>query len=118
MRILTSILFLVPLCAQQPPGGGPQAAKNLKILKPEEVMTVMRTFTSGLGVRCDFCHMQGDMASDANPHKVTARMMLSMTRDLNAAHFNGKERITCYTCHHGAQEPPSAPPAGGALPGR
>jgi hypothetical protein len=95
--------------------------KNLKVLKADEdVMTVMRTFTAGLGVRCDFCHMQGDMASDSNPKKVTARMMLSMTRELNASHFNGRERISCYTCHHGQQEPERAPAAGAppASPGR
>lgn len=114
------MLFLLPLCAQAPQGGrGPQ---NLKILKPDEVLPVMRTFTAGLGVRCDFCHMQGDMASDSNPHKVTARMMLSMTREINANHFNGRDRISCFTCHHGKEEPESSAAPGGmpgtAPPGR
>ncbi len=90
-----------------------EAPKNLKILKADEVMPVMRTFTAGLGVRCDFCHAQGDMASDTKPQKVTARRMLAMTREINTSHFNGKDRVSCYTCHHGKNEPERAPEGGG-----
>ena len=87
--------------------------KNLKILKPDEVMPAMRTFTVGLGVRCDYCHVQGDRASDANPHKVVARRMIGMTRQANATFPDGKEHVTCYTCHRGAEEPKSSPEATG-----
>ncbi len=91
-----------------------QAPSNLKVLKPDEpLMAVMTTFTNGLGVQCNFCHVQGDMASDTKPEKVTARMMLTMTREINASHFNGRERVSCYTCHHGASHPERAPAAGG-----
>src|ERR1035441_9415295 len=66
MRLIVSMLFLMPLVAQQAP-------TNLKILTPAEVGPAMQSFTAGLGVRCEFCHVQGDRASDANPHKVVAR---------------------------------------------
>ena len=91
-----------------------EAPKNLKVLKPtDDVIAIMRTYTAGLGVRCDFCHVQGDFSSDENKKKLTARMMISMTHEINASHFNGRERVSCYTCHHGKNEPEGAPPAGG-----
>ena len=103
------MLFLLPLCAQPPQGGRP-APKNLKILKPDEVMTAMRSFNTSLGVKCDFCHVAGDNASDDKKPKLKARMMIEMTSQINTTHFNGKERVSCYTCHHGENEPKSAPP--------
>jgi hypothetical protein len=90
-----------------------EAPKNLKVLQPDEVMPQMRTFTSGLGVRCDFCHVSGDMSADTNRMKVVARNMISMTRQVNQAAFNGRARVTCYTCHHGKNEPEGAPAAAG-----
>jgi hypothetical protein len=108
MRLLLTMLCLLPLCAQPPQGGRPEP-KNLKILQPDQVMTAMRSFTTGLGVKCDFCHVSGDFASDEKRPKLTARRMLGMTSQINAANFNGRERVSCYTCHHGEQEPKSAP---------
>jgi hypothetical protein len=35
--------------------------------------------------------------------------MIEMTGQINTANFNGRERVACYTCHHGEQEPKSAP---------
>jgi hypothetical protein len=77
-------------------------------------MPAMRTYTAGLGVRCDFCHVQ-DRASDDNPMKPIARNMISMVRQINS-NFNGSPRVTCYTCHRGESEPRSAPPAPAAAP--
>ena len=104
------MLFLMPLVAQQAP-------TNLKVLKPAEVMPAMQGFTTGLGVRCDFCHVQGDRASDANPHKGIAREMYTMTEQINA-HFPGGAKVSCYTCHRGVEQPLMTPPAGAAPPGR
>ena len=83
MRLLLPMLLLLPLCAQPPQeqapppggrkGGGPP--KNLKLLKPEGLIPVMRSFTVALGQSCDYCHVQGDRASDANPKKDVARML-------------------------------------------
>ncbi len=105
------MLFLMPLVAQQAP-------TNLKVIKdPTQVMTAMQGFTTGLGVRCDFCHVQGDRASDAKPEKLTARMMYTMTQQINS-NFPGAPKVSCYTCHRGSQHPEMAPPAGAAPPGR
>ena len=48
-----------------------------------------------------FCHVQGDFASDDNPKKETARMMLGMAREINAKFPDGKRHVSCYTCHRG-----------------
>jgi len=113
------MLFAVTLIAQGPPPGPPgekkghPAPKNLKILNPGQVGPAMRAFKTALGVECTFCHVQGDFASDENHHKTVARKMLTLTHEVNAANFDGKMRVTCYTCHRGAQEPPADPPAAG-----
>jgi hypothetical protein len=71
---------------------------------------VMRKYTVALGGNCDTCHVQ-DRASDENPHKVIARKMITMTKEINAKFEDGKEHVTCYTCHRGAHDPLTAPPA-------
>ena len=106
MRLVVSLLVLMPLVAQQAP-------KNLKVLQADQVMATMQTFTTGLGVRCNFCHVQGDFAADTNPHKATAREMYTMTQQINS-HFPGGAKVSCYTCHRGDQHPLMAPPASGA----
>ena len=126
MRFLLVCLLLgLPLLtvAQEPAAPGPPPAerkgghvpKNLKILKPEEVRPAMGAFMTGLGVKCGFCHVQGDFASDEKPEKETARKMIVMTRDINA-HFQGAttEMVACYTCHRGEVKPLTAPAAGAA----
>ena len=124
------LLVLVPLCAQDAPpqkkGGGGGAPKNLKVLTPDELKTgVMMKYVAALGVGqsggCNFCHVQGDRASDENPKKTTARMMITMVKDINskiAAGSGGtaKEFVTCYTCHRGKTEPETVPAAGLPLP--
>jgi hypothetical protein len=71
----------------------------------------MRAFAGALGVMCSYCHVQGDFASDDNPKKDIARMMISMAKDINAKFPDGKRHVSCYTCHRGAEEPLLAPPA-------
>lgn len=118
--LLSTVIFAAAAFAQQEGGGrrGPMGEpKNLKILKPDQVMTTMRAFTVALGVRCTGCHVQGDFASDEKPEKVTARRMMQMAHDINANFFNGNQRVTCYTCHRGSEHPQTAPEAGAGGPG-
>ena len=119
MRLLIAMMLcLLPLAAQDaPPGGqrkgGPMGPpKNLKILQPDQVLPAMQGFRLALGVQCTYCHVRGDFASDENPKKDIARMMLNMVHDINSK-FPGdyKEHVTCYTCHRGAAAPLTAPPA-------
>jgi hypothetical protein len=115
---IAAILVLLPLTAQDKPDAGkrppPPPPKNLKVLKVTtgpEVIQIMRAFTAGLGVKCDFCHVQGNFASDDNPKKETARHMISMAMEINSKFPDGKMHVTCYTCHRGETEPKTAPEA-------
>lgn len=117
---LLSLVFVGSLLGQDapPPPPPPGAAahhmpepKNLKILKPEELMPAMRLFRTSLGVKCEFCHVQGNFASDDNPHKNIARGMITMTHEINGKFPDGKIHVTCYTCHRGSEEPVALPPA-------
>jgi hypothetical protein len=123
MRFLLTLLVAIPLFAQEPPagaerkkGGPPPAPKNLKILKPEEIRPLMGAFRVALGVKCTGCHVEGDFASDAKPEKDTARMMIAMTREINAKFPDGKNHVTCFTCHRGDEHPKTAPEPAAAAP--
>jgi hypothetical protein len=114
MRILFVALLALPLLAQEPKGGARPAPKNLQLLKPEEIRDTMRSFTVALGGKCDMCHVKGDFASDENEHKVMARKMIVMTREINTKFPDGKVHVTCFTCHRGSHEPAMAPDAAAA----
>jgi hypothetical protein len=121
MRFLATVVFLtaIAVCAQDAPkqgGGRGGPPKNLKVLKPEDIRPVMGAMNAALGQRCNYCHVQGDNASDDNPKKLIARGMMSMVNDINAKFPDGKVHVSCYTCHRGKTEPdmvpPPAPPPG------
>jgi hypothetical protein len=105
MRLTFTALLLAVFAFGQHP-----APKNLKLLPADEnLIPTMRSFTAALGVKCDFCHVQGDFASDDKHHKEIARHMISMAKDINGKFPDGKTHVTCYTCHRGATEPATAP---------
>ena len=117
MRIILSLLLAASLSlfaqdAGKKGKGGPPT--NLQILTAENYRPAMTAFTVALGVQCTFCHVQGQMASDDKEEKKMARMMLTMTRDINAKFPDGKQHVRCYTCHRGAQMPLTEPPAAAA----
>lgn len=101
--------------------GASPAPKNLKVLTPDvNVGQVMQRFTVGLGVQCSYCHAAGDFASDENPEKEIARKMLLMIKQINRQFPDagndfansrylpfpeGKQYVTCYTCHQGETKP-------------
>ena len=94
--------------------GGPP--KNLKVLKVEDERPSMRAMRGALGQQCNFCHVQGDNASDEIPKKLVARKMMEMVNEINAKFPDGKVHVSCYTCHRGKTSPdmvppPAAPPA-------
>ena len=74
----------------------------------------MNAIAKALGVSCGHCHVARDFTSDANPKKVIARQMLTMTREINArvAAATGKATgtsvaVQCATCHRGQPVPRS-----------
>lgn len=103
--------------------------KNLKILPKdithEQMDSVMHHFANSLNVKCNFCHVKTEdgkewnFAADDNKHKLTARNMMKMTNKINDKYFDvtgGSKNlstplmVTCYTCHHGANEPATKAP--------
>ena len=112
-----------------PPANAPAFAnpphKNLKVLPQDipgpQLLGTMKFFAQSLGVRCTFCHVgtEGqplstfDFASDAKPNKNVARGMIRMVKELNTnlPMITGEadSKVTCFTCHRGAQHPATAP---------
>jgi hypothetical protein len=106
--------------------GGAPAPRNLRVLTPEvDIQRVMTRFNAALGVQCTYCHVANDFASDANPKKEIARGMLRMLQAIadrfpdrgndfrNSRYLpfpDGKQYVTCFTCHQGAALPISAAP--------
>src|SRR5258708_21587545 len=96
MRIIVALLIATTLLAQEPKAkkkGPPPEPKNLKLLKAEGLMDTMRSFRVALGAKCDTCHVQGDFASDEKPEKKTARMMITLTREINAQVTDGQQHV-------------------------
>jgi hypothetical protein len=83
----------------------------------DELIAAMRGFTRALGVRCDHCHVPNppgskevfDFPNDSKPEKKAARMMLRMTRAINANYVSKVNEhgttVTCWTCHRGETVP-------------
>lgn len=127
------------------------APTNLQVLPKDltgrQVREIMRTWAGSLGVHCDFCHVipnkpgpngrpELDFPNDAKPDKQIARIMYTMTQQINAGYISKAEaldtdamgmKVTCGTCHRGHEMPENfvvphegphggAPPAGAAPP--
>jgi len=122
-----AIAFLLQTAAGAQQQQGPPPPKNLKVLPQgtdvHEVITLMKGFTRGLGVRCQHCHVYKgdnpddlksfDFASDEKAEKQTARTMMRMVQAINNDYLKdvgqprpaGEMKVTCYTCHRGEIQP-------------
>jgi len=104
----------------------PDSFVNLKVLPhditKDDLMSVMKSFTSSLGVRCDFCHVGEagqplstfNFVSDEKNNKKKARIMYNMVQDINNDYLSELSQfskhiiqVECVTCHRGAMEPES-----------
>ena len=137
--VLSSLLLAG--CAANAPAPAAAPASNFKnvqvlpkTLSRDELIAIMRSFTRGLGVRCDYCHVvtattpkeELDFPSDAKEQKRVARVMIQMTQQINGAWMSRVEqaeghearasaepaetKVVCWTCHRGKQEPEPPPP--------
>lgn len=129
MLLAIAVAATRPLSAQIP-----DKFENLKVLPKdisrEQLLATMRNFTLGLGVRCDYCHVEKagaapqpgrgpelDFKADDKITKRKARFMLQMVRLLNDTilpklprdeHANDQvatTRVQCVTCHRGSPTP-------------
>jgi hypothetical protein len=124
----TRSVFLAIMAISAPSSAGVLAQEragtpptNLQVLTADvNLPKVMGSFNAALGVQCTYCHAAGDFASDSNPKKDVARRMLRVIKQINQ-HFpdagndflnsrylpfpEGKQYVTCYSCHRGAAIP-------------
>jgi len=128
MRLLSGIItigivvFASTIVSAQAPAGGqaPPPMKNLQIIPADtprqQVIQTMQGFTQGLGVRCEFCHVDEpghqDFAADDKRVKKVAREMMKLTADLNtkipaavSKSATDATRVQCATCHRGVAIP-------------
>lgn len=77
-------------------GNGGGNGKNIQVLQGADVPATMQSFVQGLGL------LDKGTSSDAKPQKVTARRMVIMMRLINGTFADGKQHVTCYTCHRGS----------------
>lgn len=103
----------------------PDHFENLQVL-PKDIprdtlLQVMRGFAMGLGVRCNFCHVEQEgsggpprtnWASDDKAEKRNARVMMRMVRNINTQQLTQLPQrhtppvsVTCLTCHRGLPVP-------------
>lgn len=98
--------------------------RNLKVL-PKDISdkkldSIMRSYTTALGVNCNFCHKAAaddpeklDYASDEDPMKENARGMMRMVKEMNTTYFYFDKTVQpeflnvvhCKTCHRGEPIP-------------
>jgi hypothetical protein len=94
--------------------------KNVQVLKGipvDEFMSTMGVFSAALGMSCEDCHAANDSkwenyALDTSPKKRTARRMVQMMAAINRDNFGGRQMVTCYSCHRGADHPKITPNLG------
>ena len=113
-------MAVVLASAQSGPADKPVVAeevfKNVQVLKGisvNEFMGTMGVFSAALGMSCEDCHAADDSkwenyATD-NPRKQTARRMVLMMAAINKTNFGGRQVVTCYSCHRGADRPKLTP---------
>jgi hypothetical protein len=91
--------------------------KNVQVLKGipvDEFMDAMGMFSSSLGYDCVTCHSP-DIHTNRDAFAVTtplitrARTMIVMMNALNRMYFGGEQRVTCFTCHRGQNNPANIP---------
>jgi photosynthetic reaction center cytochrome c subunit len=93
-----------------------QAFKNIQVLKGipvDEFMGAMGLFSAALSVCCGDCH-EGAGGSNPKweadpPRKQVARRMVQMVNALNRDNFQGRQVVTCWTCHRGNERPSTTP---------
>jgi photosynthetic reaction center cytochrome c subunit len=89
-----------------------KAFKNIQVLKGvpvDEFMGTMGLFSAALNSCCGDCHTGAGTSNpkwEADPpRKVVARRMVLMVNAINKQNFNGRQEVTCWTCHRGSQSP-------------
>ena len=90
--------------------------KNVQVLKNmpvDEFMGTMGLMSAALGFCCNDCHIGAGTDKvkweDDNVKKRAGRKMASMVQEINKTNFNGRQVVTCWTCHRGRDTPVMTP---------
>ena len=102
----------------------PDSLVNVKVIPKNtpirDVVAIMRTFATNLGVRCTYCHVGEeaaplttyDFTSDQKRPKQVARVMMQMVNAINGQHLSNvpgrpspELTVSCETCHRGVARP-------------
>jgi len=112
-------LAAATLRGQAPAARAPLAEevfKNVQVLRGipvNEFMGTMGIFSASLGMSREDCHRSGDSSwanyATESPRKQMARAMVTMMATINKQHFGGRQVITCFSCHRGADRPKATP---------
>lgn len=120
-RLITALVIVITLSgialAQGMPAPAPdkkasEVFKNIQVLKDvpsDQVIPAMQFITSSLGVQCEFCHVENAFDKDDKKTKQIARKMMQMEFSIDANNFEGKQMVTCYSCHRGNPRPLAVP---------
>jgi len=121
--IMASWVFATSFAtAQPPPPKSPtgttsdQVFKNVQVLKGiplDDFLGTMGIMCAALGFDCSECHLGAgtekvDWAAD-NPRKLLARRMVQMMAAINRENFDGRQMVTCWSCHRGRDRPLTTP---------
>lgn len=82
----------------------------------DQLDRTMDVMSASLGVRCNFCHVQGAFEKDGKREKQTAREMINMTLAINKNNFENRQEVSCNTCHQGRTRPASLVAVGQSAP--
>src|SRR5215831_11887080 len=90
--------------------------KNIQVMHGvpvDDFMGTMGIMCAALGFDCSDCHEGAgtekvDWAADT-PKKVMARGMVRMMTAINRDNFQGRQMVTCWSCHHGRDRPSTTP---------
>jgi photosynthetic reaction center cytochrome c subunit len=102
---------------QGPPTPNPnkraiEVYKNIQVLKDvpsDQLIPAMQFITSSLGVQCGYCHVENAFDKDDKKTKQIARKMMEMMITIDTENFEGKQTVTCYSCHRGSPAPQAIP---------
>jgi photosynthetic reaction center cytochrome c subunit len=101
--------------AEKPPISD-EVFKNVQVLKGipvDQFMATMGFFSASLGMSCEDCHSADDRNWDGfapdNTRKRMARRMIQMVQKINEDNFGGRQIVTCWSCHRGADAPRIVP---------
>jgi len=89
-----------------------QVYKNIKALQgtpANELNQSMHLMKAAVGRDCVYCHIEGEWEKDVKPAKDVARAMIAMMIDINRKNFDGRQVVTCNTCHNGRPMPAAMP---------